>query len=57
MEFSVVTGALLSPKSHRYVAMVPTGEEEPDPSNETVRPLTDEVKAAVGAWSGVMPMP
>ena len=57
MEFSVVTVPLLSPKSHRYVAMVPMGEEEPDPSNETVSPLTVEIKAAVGAWSGVMPMP
>ena len=25
--------------------------------NETVRPLTDVVKTAVGAWSGVIPMP
>ena len=51
-----MTGSLPSPKFHRYVAMVPMGEEEPDPLNETVRPLTDVVKAAVGAWSGVMPM-
>ena len=56
MAFSVVTGPLLSPKSHRYVAMLPMGEKEPDPSNDTVKPLTEEVKAAVGAWSGVMPM-
>ena len=56
MAFSVVTGPLLSPKSHRYVAILPMGEKEPDPSNETVKPLTDDVKIAVGAWSGVMPM-
>ena len=37
--------------------MLPTGEEEPDPLNETVKPLTDVVNTAVGAWSGVMPMP
>ena len=44
-----MTGPLLSPKSHRYVAIVPMGEKEPDPLNETVRPLTEVVKAAVGA--------
>ena len=32
--------------------MVPSGEEEPEPSKKTVEPLTDEVKMAVGAWSG-----
>ena len=44
-----MTGSLPSPKFHKYVAMVPMGEEEADPSNETVKPLTDEVKDAVGA--------
>ena len=37
--------------------MVPTGEEESDPSKKTVRPSTDVVKKAVGAWSGVIEMP
>ena len=37
--------------------MVPTGEEEPEPSKKTVRPSMDVVKEAVGAWSGVMEMP
>jgi hypothetical protein len=46
-----------SPKSHWYFAMVPTGEKEPDPSSWTVNPLIVVVKMAVGAWSGVMPIP
>ena len=37
--------------------MVPTGEEEPEPSKNTVRPSMAVVKEAVGAWSGVMEMP
>ena len=53
----VVMGRVPSPKSHLYVAMVPTGDEEPEPSKNTVRPLADVVKAAVGAWSGVTEMP
>ena len=45
----VVMGLVPSPKFHVYVAMVPTGEEEPEPSKKTVEPLTDVIKAAVGA--------
>ena len=37
--------------------MLPTGEEEPEPSKNTVRPLVDVVKEAVGAWSGVTQTP
>ena len=50
----VVTGRDPSPKFHLYVAILPTGEEEPEPSKNTVDPLMDVVKTAVGAWSGVM---
>ena len=32
------------------------GDEEPELSKNTVEPLMDVVKDAVGAWSGVMPM-
>ena len=46
-----------SPKSQSYVSMVPSGEEELDPSKKTVEPLIDEVKEAVGAWSGMMATP
>ena len=46
---TVVTGSLPSPKFHKYAAMLPMGDEEAEPSNETVRPLTDEVNDAVGA--------
>ena len=45
----VVTGTVPSPKFHLYVAMLPTGEEEPEPSKNTVDPLMDVVNAAVGA--------
>ena len=35
--------------------MVPRGEEEPEPSKETVWPFTEETtNEEVGAWSGVM---
>ena len=52
----VVTTGVPSPKSHWYCAMVPTGDEEPEPSKETVRSLTSVVKTEIGAWSGVMAM-
>ena len=53
----VVTGTVPSPKFHLYVAILPTGEEEPEPSKKTVEPLMEVVKDAVGAWSGVMETP
>ena len=53
----VVTGRVPSPKFHLYVAMLPTGEEEPEPSKKTVEPLMEVIKDAVGAWSGVMETP
>ena len=37
--------------------MVPTGEEELDPSKKTVEPLIEVLKAAVGAWSGIIAIP
>ena len=55
-EVVVVTG-VPSPKFHRYWVTAPTGDEEPPPSKQTVRLLTEKVKTEVGAWSGVMAMP
>ena len=53
----VVTGRDPSPKFHLYVAIVPTGEDEAEPSKKTVEPLMEVTKEAVGAWSGVIEMP
>ena len=50
----VVTRGVSSPKSHWYWTTVPMGDEEPEPSKEAVRSLTEAVKTDVGAWSGVM---
>ena len=44
-----MTGSVPSPKFHLYVAILPTGEDEPEPSKKTVEPLMDVVNAAVGA--------
>jgi hypothetical protein len=53
----VVTGRDPSPKLHLYVAILPTGEDEPEPSKNTVDPLIEVTKDAVGAWSGVTETP
>jgi hypothetical protein len=37
-----------SPKSHEYDATVPSGSDDPDPSNDAAKPDVDEVKAATG---------
>jgi hypothetical protein len=51
----VVVCVCPSPKSHAYVAILPTGDEEADASRVTVAPLVVGVNLAVGAWSGVIP--
>src|SRR3978361_1389763 len=45
-----VPAALVSPKSHEYVANVPSGSLDPDPSNPAFRSTDEDVNAATGDW-------
>ena len=53
----VVVTVVPSPKLHWYCVMVPRGDEEAEPSRETVILFVDTTNEAIGDWSGVMAMP
>jgi len=39
-----------SPKSQAYDEIEPSGSWEPEPSNDALRPASESVKLATGAW-------
>ena len=43
-----------SPKSHAYDATVPSGSDDPDPSNAATRFTEEDVNDATGAWLPLM---
>src|SRR3990170_6969907 len=52
-DVTMPTPVVVSPQSHAYVTMTPSGSVEPEASTFAVRPTTRTVKNAVGQWRTV----